>query len=389
VKIGLVAGEASGDLLGAGLIRELRRRVPGAVFEGVAGPQMRAEGCIAWAEAESLAVFGLVEPLRHVPRLLKLRRSLVKRWRADPPDAFVGIDAPDFNFGLERALRRAGIRTAHYVSPTVWAWRPGRIRTVAASADLVLCLFPFEEALYDKRGVDAVFVGNPRADAIDPHPDVEAARRRLGITGTEVVAMLPGSRTSEVARLGPVFAAAARRMIDAGRATQFVTPAASRALREAIEAQLATADVADRFTVVDGNSIDAMSAADVVLLASGTAALESALLSRPTVATYRVAPLTAMIIRGLRLMRTPHFSMPNMLTEMPLVPELIQQDATPQALAGAVTALLDDPLRRAAISDRFAKLHAELALGADARAAEAVISLAERNDNRSGRHDDA
>ena len=224
-----------------------------------------------------------------------------------------------------------------------------------------------------------MFVGHPKADVLDPHPDVAAARRRLGVTGDEVVAILPGSRTAEVARLGPVFAAAARRMIDAGRDTRFVAPAASRKLRPAIEAQLAAAGVAGRVTIVDGGSIEAMSAADVVLLASGTAALESALLGRPTVAAYRVAPLTALLLRGLRLVRTPHFTMPNLLTETPLVPEFIQRDATPEALAGAVTALLDDPGRRAAIRDRFAKLHAELALGADARAAEAVISLVSRN----------
>jgi len=378
VRIGLVAGEASGDLLGAGLIREIRARVPDASFEGVAGPAMVSAGCDAWAPAESLAVMGLVEPLAHIPGLLRLRRELVRRWCASPPDAFVGIDAPDFNLGLEVKLRAAGVRTAHYVSPSIWAWRPGRIRKVARAADRVLCILPFEKTIYDGQGVDAVFVGHPKADGLPAVVRPESARRALGLESETIVAVLPGSRKGEVLRLGGTLAAAARILGNRMPGLGFVTPVASPALRPIIEKQLDEAGVLDRFTLLDGRSEEAMAAADLVLLASGTAALEAALLARPTVAAYRVAPVTYAIARGLRLVKLTHYTLPNLLTEEPLVPEFIQHDAEPSAIAAAVQSLLDDPERRQFISDRFAKLRGELALNADQRAAESVIELARR-----------
>ncbi len=202
MKIALVAGEASGDLLGAGLIRALKERFPQAQFEGVAGPQMLAAGCDQLEPADSLAVFGLVEPLKHLPRLLRLRRDLVKRWTENPPDAFVGIDAPDFNLGLEKRLRKAGIRTVHYVSPSIWAWRPGRIKTIKKAADHVLCILPFEPAIYEKAGVAATFVGHPKADSVPAQVDKDKVRLELGVSAQEVVAVLPGSRNSEIALLG-------------------------------------------------------------------------------------------------------------------------------------------------------------------------------------------
>lgn len=382
MRIGLVAGEASGDHLGAGLIEAIRARVPGARFEGVAGPEMVAAGCEAWEESEALEVFGLVEPLKHLPRLLKLRRSLVERWRREPPDVFVGIDAPDFNFGLEKALRKAGVPTAHYVSPTIWAWRPGRVHTVKASTDRLLCILPFEPAIYEKHGVDAVFVGHPRADAMPTDIDVSALRDKLGGAGNKVVALLPGSRKSEVARLGPLFAEAAAFIAKQDDSVRFVVPIASRRLGPVIEAQLDQAGIAARVLVTDRGSLEAMAAADVVLLASGTAALESALLARPTVAAYKVGAVTAFILQRFRLMKTDKVTMPNHLTEEPLIPEFIQQDAKPEALARAVMELLDDPDRCAAISDRFAKLRTELAIGSNDRAAEAVISLANQENRR-------
>ncbi|MDH3481687.1 MAG: lipid-A-disaccharide synthase, partial [Gammaproteobacteria bacterium] len=212
MKIGLVAGESSGDLLAAGLIRALRERVADASFEGVAGPAMVAAGCEQWEPAESLAVMGLVEPLAHIPRLLRLRKALVERWQVSPPDVFVGIDAPDFNLGLEKKLRKSGIKTVHYVSPSVWAWRPGRIQTVREAADRVLCILPFEKVLYDEHGIDAVFVGHPKADSTPAVADSLAAREKLGVGTGEVVAVLPGSRRGEVARLGAIFADAAKRL---------------------------------------------------------------------------------------------------------------------------------------------------------------------------------
>jgi lipid-A-disaccharide synthase len=379
MRVGLVAGEASGDLLGAGLIHAIRERIPDATFEGVAGPEMAAAGCEQWEEADALAVFGLIEPLAHIPRLLKLRRSLVERWRASPPDVFVGIDAPDFNFSLERSLRQSGIRTVHYVSPTIWAWRPGRIRTVEKSVDLVLCILPFEKDIYEDRAVDAVFIGHPKADTLPTDIDVAAVRQRLGIDRGPVVAVLPGSRHGEVTRLGPMFATSAAILAKADEDVRFITPVASDRLRPLIEAQLSAAGIAERFILTDGDSIEAMSAADVVLLASGTAALESALLGKPTVAAYKVAWLTAAILRLLRLLKTEKFTMPNLLTEEPLIPEFIQEAATPEALAEAVAALLGDPARCEAIRRRFATLRSELALGADDCAADAVISLLEKS----------
>lgn len=376
MKIAMVAGEASGDLLGAGLIRAIRERVPGAVFEGVAGPEMIEAGCARLEDAETLAVMGLIEPLREIPRLLRLRRSLIQRWRDSPPDVFVGIDAPDFNFGLEKKLRRSGIRTVHYVSPSIWAWRAGRINTVREAADRVLCILPFEKPIYDENGVDAVFIGHPKADTIPSFVDVESARQVLGLDEGQVVAVLPGSRDSEVSRLGPLFAAASASLARRDERLHFVTPAATPKLRAMIEAQLEQAGVAERFTITDGGSIDAMAAADVVLLASGTAALEAALLGKPTVAAYRVAALTALLVRLLGLLKLEYFTIPNLLTETPLVPEFIQEAATPEALAEAVAALLADPDRRQAITRRFNELRSTLALGADARAARAVLEVA-------------
>jgi len=376
VKIGLVAGEASGDLLGAGLMRAIKARIPDATFEGVAGPSMLAAGCVQWEQAEALAVFGLIEPLTEIPRLLKLRRGLLRRWKASPPDVFVGIDAPDFNFGLEKALRKAGIRTVHYVSPSVWAWRPGRVKTVKKAADRVLCILPFEKAIYDEHGVDAVFVGHPKASTLPIDIDIESVRELLDLGDGPVVAVLPGSRRGEVSRLGAMFASAAAILAQTHTGIRFVTPVASPGLRPMIEEQLASAGMSDRFCLIDGDSIEAMSAADVVLLASGTAALESALLGKPTVAAYKVAGLTAVILRLFNLLKTDKFTLPNLLTEEALIPEFIQEQATPQALAQAVAELLDDPARREEIGMQFATLRTQLALGADDRAADAVIELA-------------
>jgi len=261
MKVGLVAGEASGDLLGAGLIRAIRERDPDATFEGVAGPAMIAEGCEPWADADELAVFGLLEPLTHIPKLLRLRGSLAERWISSPPDVFVGIDAPDFNLGLEKKLRKAGIRTAHYVSPSVWVWREGRIETVRKAADRVLCILPFEKKIYDDKGIDAVFVGHPKATSLPTDIDIHSVRELLDIGDGPVVAMLPGSRMGEVSRLGPVFVRASAMLAKQRSDLHFVTPVASPKLRPLIESQLAEAGIADRFCLIDGDSIEAMSAA--------------------------------------------------------------------------------------------------------------------------------
>lgn len=376
MRIGLVAGEASGDVLGAGLIRAIRERIPDAEFEGVAGPEMVAAGCEQWEPSDSLAVMGLVEPLAHIPRLLRLRRELARRWRESPPDVFVGIDAPDFNLGLEKKLRKAGIKTAHYVSPSIWAWRPGRVKKVKKAADTVLCILPFEPRLYEEHGVNAVFVGHPKAHEAPEIVDAEAARAELGFGAGEIVAVMPGSRRGEVSRIGGIVAAAAKEILAARPGIRFVTPVATPKLRPMIEQQLRDAGVEAQFTLLDGDSNLAMSAADVVLQASGTAVLEAALLRKPTVATYRVSPVTFWIAKW--LVTLEHFTLPNLLTEQPLVPEFMQHNALPGPIAAEVIALLDDPERRRSISERFDRLRAELALDADQHAADSVIELARR-----------
>jgi lipid-A-disaccharide synthase len=389
MRVGLIAGEASGDLLAAGLIREIAARIPGARFEGVAGPAMQQAGCDKLAEAEELAVMGLVEPLRHIPRLLRLRKRLVNHWLADPPDVFVGIDAPDFNLGVEKRLRASGIPTVHYVSPSVWAWRSGRIKTIRRACDRVLCLLPFEKEFFDHHGVDAVFVGHPKASELgqDYSPDVYRKALALPETG-DIVAILPGSRGSEVSRLAPAFIGAARLLAESRPALSFVLPVASPKLSSYIESALKASAMADRVHVVSGRSLDAMRAADVVLIASGTAVLEAALLGTPAVAAYCVAPFTAWLVRTFKLIDLEHFTIPNLLTDEPMIPEFIQEAATPVALAEAVAELLDDAPRRAAIREAFAKLHAELAVDADRRAAEAVIEIALREMVPSGTHAD-
>lgn len=379
MRIGVVAGEASGDQLGAGMIRALSAAAPGIRCEGVAGPAMREAGCVAWEDADALAVMGLVEPLREVPRLLRLRRSLIRRWTAEPPDAFVGIDAPDFNLGLALALKGRGIPTVQYVSPTVWAWRQRRIRKIARATDRVLCLLPFEKAFYDRHGIAAEFVGHPLADRLPRGLSASAARRELGLGPGPLVAVLPGSRQTEVRRLAPVFAGACRLMVEQQPELSFVAPMASSRLAGLFSEEVRSCGMIDAFRVLERDAHRAMAAADVVLLASGTAALEAALLEKPIVAAYRLAPMTYLLARSLRMVKVPYFTLPNLLTERPLVPEFLQGAATPEALARAALDLLADPERRAAITAEFAKLRDRLARGADRMAAAAVLELARRD----------
>ena len=376
MRIGIVAGEASGDLLGAGLIEAVRRRVPDVSFEGVAGPRMQAAGCDVWQDAELLAVMGLIEPLKILPSLLRLRRGLVDRWTNEPPDVFVGIDAPEFNLGLELRLRRQGIRTIQYVSPQVWAWRQKRVEKIGRAVDKVLCLLPFEKAFYDQHGVPADIVGHPLADAMPAEPDRESARQELSLGSGPVVAILPGSRAGEVARLGPVFARAAALLSKNDAELRFISPMAN-ANAKAVFSTACKDHAGDAsITLLDGDAPTAITAADVVLLASGTASLQTALLQRPMVSAYRVAPMTYYLARLFRLLKVPHFTMPNLLTPEPLVPEFLQKEGSPEVLAAAVQSLLDDPSRRDRIEREFSTLRDKLALNANERAAEAVIAMA-------------
>jgi lipid-A-disaccharide synthase len=370
--LALVAGEDSGDQLGADLIEALRARFPGARFVGVGGPRMRAAGFDAWHDIAELSVMGLAEVLRHLPRLLRLRASLAKRLIALKPDVFVGIDAPDFNLGLEKRLKRAAIRTVHYVSPSVWAWRENRARKIGESADRVLCLFPMESAIYAKFGVDARFVGHPLADRFALGPDRDAARKAIGLDSeAAVLAVLPGSRLSEIRRLGATFLDAAQRVAAAMPGLQIVVPAANSRCRDAIERLLQARGQVPGPRLLDGGAHRAMIAADVVLLASGTAALEAMLAKRPMVVGYRIAPFTHAVVKGLGMLKTSVYSLPNVLAGRPLVPELMQGECTPERLADAVLELFRDTDRRGELVHEFERMHLSLHTGGGAAASAA------------------
>lgn len=377
MRIALCAGEASGDLLGAGLIEALRKRFPDAEFAGIGGPKMRAAGLNTWHDAQELAVMGLTEVLSHLPRLLRLRKSFRQRVLDWQPDVFIGIDAPDFNLGVEKWLKTRGIRTVHYVSPSVWAWRESRAQRIAESADRVLCLFPMEPPIYARHGVDAVFVGHPLADEIPLTPDRSAARTCLGVADeARVLAVLPGSRLGEIQRMLPVFLDAAALLTQAIPGLQLLIPAANNECRVAIDAELAArTNDAVNAQVLDGDAQAAMIASDCVLLASGTAALEAMLCKRPMVIGHRISPLTYRIVKTFGLLKTAHVSLPNVLAGEALVPELLQDDCTPNNLAAAVNHWLDDVDAVNALLPRFAAIHRELKQDASARAADAIAAM--------------
>lgn len=375
LRVGIVAAEPSGDLLGAGLMNALRAARPDIAFEGIGGPRMIAAGCASRFPMDRLSVMGLVEVLRHLRELLGIRRSLLEHWRARPPDLYVGVDAPDFNLALERELRSAGVPTVHYVSPTVWAWRPGRVRTLRAAADLVLSIFPFEGAFLEGHGVAARYVGHPLADEIDAAPDPAPARARLGLrAAAPVLAVLPGSRLSEVGAIGPAFIGAARLCAERYPGLQLVTPFVNAATRERFAALRAQLAPELEWLFVD-SARDALPAADVVLTASGTATLEALLVGRPMVVGYRVHALTYWTARLLRLVRVPHIAMANLLAGEGLAPEFVQGACTPRNLADALGGFFDAPERRAAIRARYGELAAGLRRDTNAEAAAAVLSL--------------
>jgi lipid-A-disaccharide synthase len=374
LRLAVVAGELSGDLLGAGLLRALRARLGGLECEGVCGPGLEEAGCSGLYPMERLSVVGLVEGLRRVPELLPARRRLVARWASQPPDVFVGVDAPDFNLGLERRLRARGVPTVHYVSPSVWAWRRYRMRKVARAVDRLLVLFPFEADFYERHGVPVRYVGHPLADRIPLEPDVAQARRELGLPDGEWVALLPGSRVSEVARLAGPLVGAAHWLHARRPGLGFLVPAASAETRAVLQEALQGQDLPLR--VFDGQSRTVMAAADAVLLASGTATLEALLLKRPMVVTYRLSPVTYAIAK--RLVRVRHVALPNLLAGRDLVPELLQDRATPEGLGAAVLRYLEEPAAVAALQASFREIHQALRRGADDRAAEAVLELLHR-----------
>lgn len=372
MRVFLVAGELSGDVLGATLMREMKKRHPGVVFRGIGGPRMEAQGLESLYPLEVLSVMGLVEVLRHLPRLVGVRRRLRREaleWRAD---VMVGIDAPDFNLGLEASLRQAGIKTAHYVSPSVWAWRQGRVEKIRGAVDLMLTLLPFEAAFYERHRVPVEFVGHPLAEEMALDNDRSAARRAFGLDETaRVLALLPGSRASEIGFMTPTFIETVERLRRDLPDLCVLIPAASRARYEELSARGVEAA---GIRLIEGRAWEVMTAADAVLLTSGTAALEAMLCHRPMVVAYRMAPMTWQLAR--RLVKTPWISLPNLIARERLVPELVQHDAEPDAIACALRPMLERSAQSLALSARFVELHRTLRRGASARAAEAVLALA-------------
>jgi len=373
--IALVAGEASGDNLGAALIAAIRERVPNARFVGVPGPRMREAGCEALASSDELALMGLAEILRHLPRLITLRRRLVREFLARRPDVFVGIDAPEFNLGLAKRLKAGGLPTVQYVSPQVWAWRQGRVRDIGKACDRILCLLPFEPAFYAEHGVTARFVGHPLADQFPLEADRAGARAALGFSAEEkVVALLPGSRLGEVSRLATPFMGAAKWIAARRPDVKFVVPLTSAATRASFESALATVPGLP-ITLLDGRSRLALAAADVVLTASGTATLETLLSQRPMVVAYQLAPLTAFVLRRFGLVKVRHFSQPNLLVGREMVPEFFQEAVTSEALGAAVLRWFDEPQRLDELRAAFGAVHRDLRRGGAGLAAEAVLEL--------------
>jgi lipid-A-disaccharide synthase len=371
----LVAGEASGDNLGAQLIASLRQRLPNARFAGIAGPRMIAAGCEAWEHAESLAVMGLFEVIPHLPRLLGIRRRLIERVLAERPDVYVGVDAKEFNLRLAPRLKAGGIPTVQYVSPQVWAWRQGRVRTIGRAVDLVLCLLPFEKQFYDAHAVHAEFVGHPLGDQIPLHMDAAAARSALGVpTDGQYVALLPGSRGGEITRLSPDFAATVAWLSERRPQLKFLAALAGDGAHHIFETALERAQVRDRVTLVRGRAQEVMAASDVVLLASGTATLEATLVKRPMVVAYRLGALTSFLLKHLKLFKAPFFAQPNLLAGRQVVPEYFNADVRASVLGPAVLAQLERADRDQLVQT-FAAIHATLRRDASARAADAIVAL--------------
>lgn len=373
-KIAIVAGEASGDLLGGHLIRALKAQRKDLTFIGIAGPKMMAEGAKSLFSIEKLSVRGYVEVLTHLYGLLKLRRNLLKQLLAEKPDIFIGVDAPDFNFWLERKLKKHGIPTIHYVSPSIWAWRGGRMGKIKRAVTHMLALFPFEPALYEKAGVPVTFIGHPLADEIPLRPNKTAARELLKIEkNKQVIAMLPGSRQSEVRQHAELFVNTAKIISQDNANTQFLVPLITRETRSIFEQALykdMTQEI--ELNILFGHAHDAMEAADIVLVASGTATLEAALLKRPMVITYRMPTISWWILK--RMNYLPYVGLPNILAGKFVVPELLQMEATPQKLADAVSALLTDRNHVQVIKDEFTAIHQTLKQNSAKKAASVILS---------------
>ncbi|MED5431925.1 MAG: lipid-A-disaccharide synthase [Pseudomonadota bacterium] len=372
-RVALIAGEASGDILGAGLMQALQARYPGVSFIGVGGEEMAAAGLTSLFPMEKLSVMGITEVLSHLPELLRLRKQLVQFLLEERPDVVIGIDSPDFTLPIARRLHEQGLKTVHYVSPSVWAWRQGRIKGIKRSIDLMLCLLPFEARFYETHQVPVAFVGHPLADRVPLETDTPGARVALGLpSDAEILAVLPGSRGGEVGQLMPAFLDAMVALHAQRPDLHFVIPAANAARREQIQALL-DSTVPLPVTLVDGQSRTVMAAADVILMASGTATLEGLLVGKPMVVGYRVGKITYAIAS--RLVKSEFVSLPNLLCREEMVPELIQENLTTDAVVQAVNRWFDQPEQAQALKSRFRAVHEQLRGGASEKAATAVSAL--------------
>jgi lipid-A-disaccharide synthase len=379
LRIGIVAGEASGDQLGSHLMQATQQAFPGAAFFGIGGPKMQARGMDVWFPMEKLAVRGFVEVLKHYREIVGIRRKLRSRLLAANPDLFIGIDAPAFNMDLEADLKRAGVPTIHYVCPQFWAWDRGRLPAIQRAVSRILALFPFEVPMLEEAGIPATFVGHPLADLLPERPDREAMREQMRLPKEGlIIAMLPGSRQVEVKAMGSLFVQAARTILAQKPDAHFLVPLVSRETRVLLETALYQ-DAADGLplTMLYGHAHDAMIAADAVLVASGTATLEAALLKRPMVITYKLPTLTYWIAK--RRIYLPYVGLPNVLAGEFIVPELIQDEATPESLADAMVRILDDAEGRKALDARFVEMHDSLRQDTAQRVVEAIaLVLGER-----------
>lgn len=372
--IGIVAGEASGDLLGSHLIRALKKRRPDIEFIGIAGPKMMAEGATTLFPMERLSVRGYVEVIKHLPGLLKLRKELTQHFLNNPPDLFIGIDAPDFNFTLERNLKNKGIQTIHYVSPSIWAWRKGRIKKIKAAVSHILALFPFETAIYEEANIPVTYVGHPLADILPIDTNMAEARASLKLTNaSHVIAMLPGSRQSEVKQLARLYVRTARLILNKQPAAKFLIPLVTKETRAIFQQAIYDDNAQDLpLQILFGHAHLAMEAADAVIVASGTATLEAALIKRPMVITYRMPALSWQLLK--RMNYLPYVGLPNILAGRFVVPELLQHDATPEKLSEATLRLIEDKTLMAEIRDEFTRMHHTLRQNTDEKAADAILA---------------
>lgn len=373
VRIAMVAGEASGDLLASHLIQALKARLPGAVFFGIGGPKMSGQGFDAWYPSEKLAVLGYADALKHYFEISLIRRKLKQRLLADPPDIFIGIDAPDFNLALEKGMKQRGIPSVHYVSPSIWAWRGQRIHKIGAAVSRVLALFPFEPALYEKQGIPVSYVGHPLADMLPLEDGRKGARETLGLSSQRpVFALLPGSRQSELSNLADIFIKTACEIHRKLPNALFLVPLATRETRLLFETALYRCDAREvPISLLFGHAHEAMMASDIVLVASGTATLEAALLKRPMVIAYKMAPLSYRLMR--RMGYLPYVGLPNILAGRFVVPEFVQDDATPENLVQALLNLYSDKAICARIGEVFRAIHLQLKQNTAAKAAAAIL----------------